>query len=310
MQFKLTEPSVCKIRSHTLSAAVSEPLTVALTGDWHISPLVSARQTTFLRTNLQKIRPDLIILQGDLLDTPDYLDDPALRARLIEQIKLCTSFAPTVGVLGNHDIIRPAKSKRFRHFSEFEKYVYSGAEQKWREIYAAAGATLLLNSWFEFKSLRLFGFYQDPACWYQDGRWQENYAKFSEVLSALKTAQKLTFRKGKLHWFVAHAPLLSAANHPALKQFAIFSFGHTHGACVPRGLDNLYDRLGYTGGLYSPSGSLLPPRQMRGLSTLEGSQIIVNTGMVLTQQCAPKLTHYANAFKAAEITQIKLVPEP
>ncbi|MBQ8996706.1 hypothetical protein IJ095_01600 [Candidatus Saccharibacteria bacterium] len=91
--------------------------------------------------------------------------------------------------------------------------------------------------------------------------------------------------------------------------FDVVSFGHTHGGCIPRGLDEIFDWLGYTGGLYGPFGKILPLRQMRGKEKLPGGGVmIINTGMVFAQECAPEFLQKLNWMKAAEVTSVCVVP--
>ena len=48
-----------------------------------------------------------------------------------------------------------------------------------------------------------------------------------------------------------------------------------------------------------------PTRFMRGREIVKGgASYIVNTGMVMTQDSAPKILHYANFLKAAEVTEV------
>jgi len=90
-----------------------------------------------------------------------------------------------------------------------------------------------------------------------------------------------------------------------LRKFDVFSFGHTHGGCVPVGADFVVDALGLHGGIVAPFLKWFPKRFMRGREILPNkASFIVNTGMVMTQNSAPKLLQYVNFLKAAEVTEV------
>lgn len=305
MNFK--KPTVCKTRVHKIPGKGDEEITIALTGDWHVSPLVGTEQLEFLRSGLAKMKPNLIILQGDLFDTPDYFNDEKLRKQLVAELKLCSELAPTLMVLGNHDQIRPGHDK-YRDFFEFKKYkVFPEAVPAWKKLCEEAKVTLLLDEWFELGNLRIFGFFEDEKCCFTGKRWGENLDSIKAKLLRLKKEGKLETDPEKIDWFVSHAPIGKLVKLPELAGFDVFSFGHTHGGSVPRGVDEVFDLIGFHGGFFAPFGRVFPFHQMRGMTNYhDGRKLIVNSGMVFTQQCAPKPLHNLNFLKAAEITSVKI----
>lgn len=311
------EPQVCKIKEYRIEAgAAKRKVTVALTGDWHISHIVGPRQQAFLRESLGKIQPDVILVQGDMVDSPAALKETRLQAQLVDTLSSCAKIAPTLAVLGNHDLVDPGKKvvgKRrqkttFAHF--LSERVLPEAEKAWREVCEEAGVRLLLDETIELTGIRFFGFYQDAKCSFKDGRWQDNLEEDRRKLKELRKAGKLAPKAGKINWFLAHAPMGKLMDEAELLEgFDVVSFGHTHGGCVPRGLDEIFDWLGYTGGLYGPFGKILPLRQMRGKEKLPGGgAMIINTGMVFAQECAPEFLQKLNWMKAAEVTSVCVVP--
>lgn len=310
------EPKVLKIRRHEILAPVARPLTVALTGDWHISEIVSAKQRGMLQRAFRKIKPDLIVVLGDMVDSPKALSDERLREQLVKTLALCASFAPTVAVLGNHDVVAPGKKKIFKRrqrttFEDFRKQrVLDGATEKFREVCAEAGVTLLIDEWFEFENLRLLGMYEDEKCFFVDGHWGENMAERERHLARLAKNGKLAPNEGKVNWLVNHAPLGDLAYSELLKDFMVQSYGHTHGGSLMLGVDFLVDKFGSTGGVFGPFGKIFPRKQMRGAERLpNGGKLIVNTGMVFVHACEPKPLQYLNFTKAAEVTAISIRPK-
>ena len=156
------------------------------------------------------------------------------------------------------------------------------------------------------KGLRIFGMLQDPEAYYRKPNEKgENLAEMRRHIKELEQEGMLTFKPGKAHWFAAHAPIKELYKMPELKGFDVFSFGHTHGGCVPIVADLIVDACGGHGGIVAPFMKWFPKRFMRGREVLPGgASFVVNTGMVMTQDSAPKLLHYINFLKAAEITEV------
>ena len=210
----MKEPAVCKVKKYRILSA--EPIrekttTVALTGDWHVSPMVSQKQGEFLKSRLAAIRPDVIILQGDMLDSPDGLDDKKLVAQLERELKICSQLAPTVMVLGNHDWCRPIH-RHFASLAEFMQHTApDGVTAKWEALCERAGVKLLRDEWFEVQNVRIFGFNQTPEMYYRPDRRGENLNKMRARFKELKQNGVLAPLDGK-----TNRPL--AQDNPSARQ--------------------------------------------------------------------------------------------
>lgn len=289
---KLKEPLIYKIRKVKVfdGPGVAK---VAVSGDWHISPIVSERQFEILSQAFSKIQPELIVLQGDLMDSPEQFDNSDSVQKLRRWFKMCVSFAPTVMVLGSHDYIVPGKAGQ----------VDEAALGRWKIICSETGVKLLNDEWYETEHIRVFGMYQGPEYVLTPEKRHENNPEiFEEKLLKLGSALKKDGKK--VNWFVAHAPDMTKKAEKMLSEwFDVASFGHTHGGCLPLGVDSVVDKVGRHGGLVSPT--LKPfPSNVRGVRRFNDLTFIINAGMVATQNCAPKATQYLNFAKAAEIDEI------
>lgn len=296
----LHEPNTLKVRMHHIQISREiNPVKVMLTGDWHISPIVSERQYNFLREAIIEAQPDVIILQGDIVDSPVELKRNTSIKKIKKCFSLCAEHAKTVLVLGSHDFVTPTKPA---------KIMKDTAIPLWKDICKRTGVKLLMNEWCELEGIRLFGAFQDEKCMITDKlKFRDNPKQF---LSQLKQYDfsKIAEGKGddKVNWFVAHAPYLAKGSEKILKDFDISSFGHTHGGVVPRGLDEVFDKLHIHRGLLAPNRTPLP-RRSRGLFRLgENTAIIVNPGMVGAQFCASKIAQKMNFLKAAEISLVEI----
>ena len=300
------EPLFCRKPTYEIDGrGTNGEVKVALTNDWHLSRITSSKQRKFLKSRLEQIRPDVIILQGDLFDTPKSFLDSELVMELKKSMQLCAKIAPTVMVVGNHDQMLARRGQAKSH-AEFLAQVFPNVMGEWRRICRETGVKLLVDSWFEIKGLRIFGFYQDPEAYYAEPHVKnENYAEMKRKIRQLARDGELEFKDGKTHWFVAHAPINDLYRMKELRGFDVFSFGHTHGGCVPMGADWLEDLCGGHWGLIAPMKKIFPARFMRGREKLKnGASYIVNSGMVAMQESAPRPLHYLNWLKPAEVTEV------
>ena len=298
---KLNEPTVLKIREHVVNSQKKVPhASVMVTGDWHISPIISKRQAEFLQEAIETTKPDAIILQGDIIDSPAELKRETSLEKLTHELKLCSDAAPTMLVLGSHDFIMPTTPASLMKKS---------ALPLWKKICDKCNVKLLLNESFEpVPGIVFYGMFQDEKVVLG---LDKNGLPFHENSpeSFLEALEKIDFKldASKFNWFVSHAPLMSEGAIKKLSGFDILSFGHTHGGIVPRGMDEVFDKFGLTFGLISTKKRPLPSA-VRGIKPVGDSTLmLINPGMTGAQFCAPKPLQNLNFVKAAEISVVKLV---
>lgn len=329
-----------KVRLHHVSLGREAPsLKVMLTGDWHISPIVSEQQLEFLKQAIVEADPDVIILQGDIVDSPVELKRETSLKKLAAELKLCAAAAPTVMVLGSHDYITPTIPARV--MSDF-------ALPFWKKLCKRTGVQLLMNEWAELSGISIFGAFQDENCVIgEDGngqkRYQDSADEFLKCLDGCKKemskglkasgvrlersdkedrsseaarsidetdSDRASFKysrpEDKVIWFASHAPLLNDAVVKRLEAFDVASFGHTHGGIVPLGLDELFARFNWHFGLISPTHRPFP-KHVRGVMPISDSTMMaINPGMIATHFCVSKPLQNMNFIKAAEVSVIEI----
>ncbi len=291
----LHEPNVLKTRVCQVKIERDLPqVKVAVTGDFHISPIVSEKQINFLRTSFETTKPDVIILQGDIIDSPVELKKAESVKKVIQTFSLCTSYAPTALVLGSHDFITPTNPAK--SMSQF-------ALPKWKELCEKTGVKILFDEWLELPNIRIFGAFQDEKCILKNNFFKENKKDFAEKTSKYEFPP---FSGKKINWFATHAPYIKNQEiEKYLGGFDVVSFGHTHGGIVPLGVDEIYEKFHFNSGLIAPNKTPLP-RRVRGSFKVGKTTVIMNSGMVGAQYCAPKIFQQMNFLKAAEITLVKI----
>lgn len=300
MSLKETKFYTTKQYPLEVEAEAEEPFRVALLGDLHISPIVSEKQCYAAYLELSKIEElELIIIQGDMVDSPTELYDTESVKKLTDTLKMCARIAPTVVVLGGHDIVIPR-----------DPAVEMDVIPIWKEVCEECGVKLLLDEWYETEHVAVFGLYQNAQFVFGKNRKRKDDPKVMErKLAELGESKKLSREfPGKVRWFAAHAPLLNRGGTRALADFQVASFGHTHGGCVPILIDSVMDRLGKNGGLVSPEKKPFP-KMVRGRTTLPtGTELIINSGMIATHYSTSASLQYLNGLKKGEVTEVTLKP--
>lgn len=292
------EPTVLKVRQHEVFITRPiNPLTVMVTGDWHISPAVSERQYGFIKEAISVCQPDLIILQGDMVDSPLELTRESSLRKLIRTLRLCSEAAPTALVLGGHDYVIPGSHARV---------MLEQALPRWQTICAKCGVRLLNNEWFELDGIRIYGMLQDEKCVMgSSGTFvKQDNSPFTKMLEKCD----FEFDSSRLNWFAAHAPMVDAENLKLLDGFDVLSFGHTHGGIVPRGIDEVLEKTGTHRGIVSPNFLPFPANARGAMDLPNGAVMVVNPGMVGAQHNAPKAAQRLNFVKAAEVSVVKITP--
>ena len=88
----------------TISSLGGREVVLAVIADLHLGPLVGKRRISQIRSALEKERPDIIIMAGDLFDTA-----PGNVRRMIPSLEELWKVGPTYGVMGNHEFINGTK---------------------------------------------------------------------------------------------------------------------------------------------------------------------------------------------------------
>ena len=301
---RLNEPTVLKVREFVVNSKKKTPnISVIVTGDWHVSPIISERQAEFLTEAIEETKPDVIILQGDMVDSPmEFRRETSLK-KLETELKICSKAAPTMLVLGSHDFITPTSPARVMKNSTLPL---------WKKLCKKCKVKLLMDESYEpIPGVVFYGLFQDESTIIGlDKNGQKYHENSAEGFLKQLEQQVFKLDPKKFNWFVSHAPLISKEVIEKLSGFDMASFGHTHGGIVPRGVDEVFDKLGLNFGLISTKGKPFPSF-VRGIKPVgESTLMLINPGMTGAQFCAPRFLQNMNFVKAAEVSVVKLVNAP
>lgn len=262
-------------------------------GDIHLSKIVGQKVLDKLKWLLESEETDYYIFLGDLIDSPDVLNDDAKIKEIIEFISFIAYIKPVFVILGNHDFIIDEKHTVYTHFNmDF-----------WNMLENIKNVHLIINDVFQNDSFCLMGYNQtldyyydrengkiDPVAFYQD------FEPRKELYTDLP--------KDKPNIALIHSPefLKSPTNVDLLNDFDVILSAHTHDGCVPLGIGNS------NRGIISPKKELFP-KNIRGIRTLDNNTyLIINGGITKIQYCAPKILHWLNVFCPMQLDKIQILP--
>jgi predicted MPP superfamily phosphohydrolase len=127
------------VRNHSLpiakSRGTSKPLTIAVASDLHLGNIVGNRHLKKMVTEINSMKPDIVLLAGDVLD--DSIE-PFVRNRMSEQLKLLKARYGVYAVLGNHEY-------------------YGGSIQEYTEVMKSIGIRVLQDEIVETAGIYVVG---------------------------------------------------------------------------------------------------------------------------------------------------------
>lgn len=253
-------------------------------GDIHLSRLVDEKKLSPIKSQLDKEKGDYIVFLGDLIDSPNELNNPKKRNELLSLIKTSSFIAPTMIILGNHDFI-------------VEKRNYKGCdyqaclnEEFWNELASIDNVYLLINDTYCDDQVLFMGYFQTLE-YYADtlSPGKNDLKKFyNDFINYPKLfADSLN---GLIKIGLIHSPEYAKLdlNVDLLKNYDLLLAGHNHDGCVPFGIGNFHR------GIINPKKELFPAN-VRGYRLLKnGTGLLISGGITKIQDCAPKLIHPLN----------------
>ncbi len=213
---------------------ISKNYKIALLSDVHYHHTFSDERLQKIISNLQKHLPHYICLTGDIIDTTNELDDASQYKKILSFLSSLGEIAPTIIVLGNHDIIRLKKeNKKTRSFFL--------PNLKWiRDIQKLKRVYLLENEILTISDFQFIGYFQDASYY---GKKYEKESK-EEMVSALKRHFKQSQFNNGFHIFLCHSPNYVLAQDfqtkiPFWKEIDLTLSGHMHRGCMPHPLSSI-----------------------------------------------------------------------
>jgi len=212
-------------------------ITIMHISDIHFSEKMNKNDLSKLVLTTNKIKPDYVMITGDLIDTAEiaynYEKIKELVATLAEIGKICKVLIS----IGNHDVLCNRDYQFFRKLND----LYN--------IY------VLDNKAYEDSNIYVAGFTLPPEYYYNINKKENEEVLINYLDLRIDLTKKLPSNKPKIA--LVHSPI-SLTNVEVLKRLGSYDLilsGHTHNGMVPGWLEFLFkDNMG----IIAPNKQLFP----------------------------------------------------
>ena len=272
-----------------------------LLSDIHFSTKVQNDRLSALLKHATKLRPNYILIPGDLIDSLESIDAPHDRQRLFTWLTELGAIAPVFICLGNHDFYRtnPAFASVFSR----KQHWYAELSYKYiKDLNQLPNVHCLHNAAYEDKQVYIFGLTVSPD-YYQfdhDGHTttflhpgDEHKDVLLDDLNNIPTKQLHDLPRRKAKIALIHPPYY--LDDPEIAPFfADFDFviaGHMHNGLVPPVVHDFWrsDR-----GIYAPGKHFFRQKSRARITSPDQKTIIC--GAVSTFQKSAKPLTFLNSI--------------
>lgn len=213
-------------------------------------------------SKLDKIKPDLITISGDLIDSINDKDN----GELLLVAKEISDRYPTYVVLGNHDIVRIDKNKARREFKEIPFYL---------NLDSKSNAHIFQNNnekYFLSDDICVIGFNLNQA-WYK--KYKEDRDMFNEMFK--EYLKKIKIDKSKFNILLVHTPnaLVNDGIIPSIDGIDLILCGHNHCGLTPEFIQKISKK---NRGIVAPYNGFFPTYAY-GYFTNKNTSLIISNGL-------------------------------
>lgn len=256
--------------------------------DLHYCSSYDDSKLDLIKANIDISNPDYVCISGDLIDSTNFLvTDRAKRNKLIEWLTSIARERIVFFTLGNHDI---------------SYFTSTGFRVEWnegflREISDIPGLVILNNKVsYEDEKVNIKGLVL-PFKYYYTSNRKEDLQKMLHVLKEQRN-RLARLSEDKVNILLCHSPIYTTNKDVLeyIKGFDLILCGHMHNGCIPPVLDEV---IKGNRGLISPTKTLFPSNA-RGIIEKDIDRhkltIVVNSGIIKLQECAPLFLEKLNCF--------------
>ena len=264
---------------------VNKDLRLCIINDIHFSHSLSQKKLAKIIDKIVLLRPDYILLPGDLMDSTDILSDKKEEKRLLEWLKELGMVAPTFISLGGHDFYKKNTKDKYKKWDyNFPKKFITKAN-KIDDIH------ILDNLSFEDDNIFVTGYTQSMKYYHPDSKKRSTiFHPIAEDKNLMLRELKLLNAKGtdapdnKIKMILVHSPIY--LNDPdierELEKYDYFFSGHMHNGCVP---PILYEIWNSKRGFIAPNMRLFSNNERNTLKNKE-DKLIVNGPITTFHECS------------------------
>lgn len=274
--------NILEIRESTFyNKNVNEDIKIVGIGDIHISKLVGEKDIKKIYNAVYDINPDYICILGDIVDSPKELTKEESINNLKLLIKLCSSIAPTMIILGSHDFFYEKPGVTFNSYDD------TGI---WATISKTPNVFLLNDKIFRDSRIIIGGYLQkvDSYIHPTDKHLENPNAYYNDFKNNPSLYKGLPKDLPKILLTHSPEPIRNDNVEDLLSIYDVILTGHYHNGCIPPFLNNIYPK---NAGIITPRKKLFP-KYARGVFKLKnGAYLVYSGGWVKLSSSAPIILH-------------------
>ena len=261
-------------RLHTTTYKLynKDNIRISILSDIHFSHKVKTKLDKLLK-HLNSIKPNYILIPGDLIDSTDMIEETKEKERLLNWIKELSKTSKVIISLGNHDMYKIRKKRIIKN-----RFKYSFPLTFFNEIKSIDNVYLLNNEKYEDDLIYIVGL-TAPFSYYSK-------EKSDILLNHLEKNKELVTNlpNNKLKILLFHSPVNLVKNKilERINEFNYFITGHMHNGCVPPLINELWNS---NKGIIAPSGKLFASNERTNLRNKE-DKLIINGPVTTFQSCS------------------------
>lgn len=248
---------------------------VCVLSDIHFSKQFKNSKLNYIKKYLLNLKPNYILIAGDLLDSLDEIKNSKENKRLYNWLEEIASISKVFIVLGNHDMVK----------KHHDKFKYDNRTSFFKKICKIDNLYILDNDIYEDKNIYICGITES--------------AKFYKTcdIEVLKVdlnqnSELLNYNnKNKVKILLIHSPV--GFNDEEIinitHNFDYVVTGHMHNGCVPPIINDIWRS---TRGIITPKKRLFVKNQRNTLRNNK-DKLLVN-GPVTTFSKSAGIIHYFN----------------
>ena len=287
-----------RIRKHKIkNEKILNKQKVLLIADIHLWDNYNKKIIEELSIQVQKLKPNIICICGDLIDEFRFLQKEKNKIMLLDLLNNLSEFAPTLITLGSHDFFNQKKLNTGNISSDAIEYWHQMLNENNNDK-----IHLLNNTIYENNDIRIIG--------YTNSRDYFHYLEKEEILID-EINNKISIRNNNKKYTIlmSHSPMCINKNTlPKLKIYSSLNLvlsGHMHNGLV----FPILDKLPSTIGIISPSKTFFPTNS-RGLKTFKFKdkeiKLVINGGFLKFSNMAPNILKKINKLYFNDIDLIEI----
>jgi len=293
------------IYNKTFELYQKKDITITQISDTHISKMVSKEKTNNIVSLVSDIKPDYIVLNGDIIDTPSVLEDNDKKIQTRDFVLGCAEIAKTFYTTSNHDDTNEVYTLSLNVPKRTTTYNYF-----WNKLKRYHNVYDINNKVYEDDNIYLMGIKLTNQYYFSQKFFHiENQQELTKELKNLR--KKLNnLRDNKVNIAAIHSPEfeLSEVNRNILSNFDLILSGHAHGGCVPGFIDDLTE--GETWGIISPKLKLFPKYSRGFIKMSDKTYHLIGSGIETIQESAPTILHPLNHLCYQYFDNITITGDP